>query len=381
MSSGVSQSSSNRPELIDWIVNKWNGFLRRMNAFGFKCIVIVSSLALPLVSIWYSGWYPDAQQKIVNEQKNLNIKNGIYDEVEKPSFLYVTKIYKFDLTSPPPWAALSILIFFISQMTQLRLKDDNEALSIRLNNLERELGTKITENNSLEERFKSLEGEFSKFKEKSGQEVDSLNEAHGLELDKEKYSHYETRMLYASSLKNEVQNFFSSQKWFDNKKCRLSIYRFDKNKKNAHLIHRYCTISEFGDKGRIAIPADDGLISALLRNGEKVFLQIARYKKDNEEVYFEEMRSELSRYRANVHDDTFEKTRMKSSIYYGRAIIDNGVNGRGKFVVFVLESESPDAFTELKMDKIFNSRKDRVYKIVDHLHRLEDIMNPIKEQA
>lgn len=89
MNTGVSKNTNARPELIDWCIDNFNIFLKKINAFSFKCIVVISSLALPVVSIWYSGWYPDAQQNIVAEQKKINLENGVSDEVAKPSFVRV----------------------------------------------------------------------------------------------------------------------------------------------------------------------------------------------------------------------------------------------------------------------------------------------------
>ncbi len=364
--------SNNRPATIEWICSIISVYVNKVNIFWVRFFVVLTIVALPVVSIWYSGWFADAQQALHKEIISSNIANKITEEVGKPSFYAVAKYHIFDIYAPPFWTIISILGFFITQMLQIWIKEENKSLLNKNNNLTTSIANRDKEIEVLKNNLFSLKKEWEK------KLLETENFYRG-KLEREVEEHDATRKHYMYSVKQELNNFFKSQNWFDKYNCRLSLYRFDKNKKMAYLMHRCCNISEYENKGRIVIPASEGFISAVLKNGEKVFAQINRFDCNDQVSYLNEMRAELNRFRSVVSDETFNNTRMRSCIYYCRAVREQGLVSNDKFAVFVIESEDPSAFSDKNVDRIFDASNEDIYRIVNHLNRLDSITNPIKE--
>lgn len=358
--------SDEKSLIIPKILHEWNVLCKysrkKINRYWNAFFIIFSLVVFAIPPIWYSAWFPDAQQDIFNKIKN-ELKTDVEkDNLKKPGFFYVSWKHVDDFSAPTPWMIIVTVLFGMAQFKQFRLTDDIKDLydeNVELKEKLKEVNKNLDESNN---KFINYEIQARKF------------------LSEEQADHADTRRHYAYSVKQELQNFFTQHKWFDSNECRLSLYTFDKSQNTANLIYRYCIISKLEKIGRLSISARDGVIAAALNNGDSVWMKVVKYTKKNNKRYEAEIRKYLSdHYGVTVSDETFQNVRMKPSVYYCRSIRKQSGINFDKFAVFVIESENPEAFTEDLMNEVFSQKNHQIYRMVDHLSKLEAVMNPIQE--
>lgn len=361
MSSNIplEKDQANKSKLLAWIKHELNVLFYSCWTFCKKwwisSFIVLSTAAFAIPPIWYSAWFPDAQQFYFNELEREAKTDEEKKHLKKPNIFQVSTKYVDDFSTPAPWLLICTIFYFIGQFKQIRIFS--------------EIGNLKNEIEIANENLEASKSELSDYKIQARKE-----------LSEEKNDHADTRRHYAYSVKQELQNVFTQYGWFDENDCRLSLYTFDKNQNSANLIHRYCRLSIFEKVGRLSIPATDGVIAAALNNGDSVWVRVLQHSKREERRYIAAVRRVLNdEYGVSVADETFVKVRMKSSLYYCRSIKRQNGAHLQKFAVFVVESTNPDAFKEDSLNEIFTQRKDQIYRMVDHLSRLEAVMNPIKE--
>ncbi len=341
-----------------------NNVRKFFNKWWNEIFITFSFVAFAIPPIWYSAWFPDAQQALYQEMQNNQKEEKEKNSIKKPGFFQVSFHHVNDFSAPPPWLLIFTLIYILAQVKQFKITEEN--IKLKAENIDL-----IKDKSSVKSDMDKLNTEFEDYKIKAREE-----------LSDEKLEHYDTRKHYSYSVKQELQNFFTQHKWFDENYCRFSLYTFDKNFSSANLIHRYCIISRLEKAGRLSISAKDGVIAAALNNGDSVWVKVIKHSKKDNKKYEAAIRKCLSEnYGVTVSDETFKNVRMKPSVYYCRSIRrQNGID-LGKFAVFVIESENPEAFTEEMLNQVFSQKMIQIHRMVDHLSRLEAVMNPTKEAA
>jgi hypothetical protein len=250
-------------------------------------IQLVSALAVGGGSIWYGAWYQDAQEEL-----HERLKKKLPD-APKPTFWAVSKA-GFTWDAPVPYTVLGLLLGVLSG-----------------------IGVYIT-----------------------AIRVDEL-ETVARNYETEQEAHAETQRYYYSSLNEHLKRYCCSQiPNFDNS-CRASIYRYDAVAGVVRMVFRYCEVSRYNSKGRVTLPANDGIIGAVLQNTDDVYIknlppknQAARHEKT--------LNKALEPYGVSIQPNTVQRLRMPSRCYYAYAIRD--VQTANKFAVLVLESTNQDHF-------------------------------------
>jgi len=294
---------------------KW--FLKYPKAIA--ALQLTSALTIGGCSIWYGAWYPDAQSKLYE----VRVKDD--PKAEKPGFWDVSW-NGIESKSPVGYTFLGLMLGLLSGAGGIAS------------------ATRLLELESKEKDFK-----------------------------KEEEAHAETQEYYYRALRDLLTNFFCSQIEGFNENCRASVYRHDPGAKVVRVVFRYCKISRYESKGRVAIPEDEGVIGATLSNGDFVYLADLPPKPDSK-GYVKEVNKQLEPYGVNISETTLSRLRMKSRCYFGYAI--RNAPSPEKFAVLILESTIPNSFDPEKICSLLRDRHAQIADYVRHIARLDAKLNP-----
>lgn len=305
-----------------------NFFLK--NAKIVAAIQLASALAIGGGSIWYGAWYQDAQAELHEQLKKKS------PDAPKPTFWAVSKA-GFTWDSPVPYTVFGLILGVISGIgvfiTATRVEELEEIASTRLGELE-----------------------------STARDYETEQEAHA-----------ETQRYYYGSLNEHLKRFFCNQiPNFDNS-CRASIYRHDSIAGVVRMVFRHCAVSRYNSKGRVTLPANDGIIGAVLLNTDDVYVKDLPPK--NQAVRHEKaLNKALQPYGVSIQPNTVQRLRMPSRCYYAYAIRD--VQTTNKFAVLVLESTNQDHFDVQKVRDALKDYAPLAAQYVRHITRLDSVLNP-----
>ncbi|WP_312593974.1 hypothetical protein [Comamonas terrigena] len=305
---------------------------KNLNLYKFPLIQAIGVILAFAIPIWFSGWYPDAQeelhQKIIAE---LKLKNDS-SIPKKPGFSEIVSSYWSDYKTPIPYVILAALLVLCAQI-------GNFKVSRNLLRLKNDLSEIEDKNEDLRNRFND-----------------------------EQELHSETRKFYYDSLNKHLRVFCDNSAGFNLECCRASIYRIDKNSNCGRLIFRICGITRFESQGRVTIPLDEGIFGATYQNGDSAIINISNKN------YLINTNKQLSPYGVSISQKAIDAIKMKSHSYYGRAIRDE--EGREKIAILVFESLHQNSFDKKSLDDFFDDKTHDFRKIVQHLVNLDSVLNP-----
>lgn len=304
--------------------------INNIKLYLFPVLSVIGVCAVFALPIWFGSWYSAAQDEIhriiaIEENKKIS-------ELLKPDFWSVSKNHIFDFKSPVIYCIFALILIMLTQGNYFKLSKD---FSILKNN-----------KSILEDEKRDLHGK----------------------INGEQESHSETRQLYYESLKEHIRRLCENSEGYIGNKCRASIYRIDREEDIARLIFRCSGISKHENKGRVSIPLNEGVVAATVQNGDFVYISVSKTR------YASRMRKELSNYGVSVSDATLSTIQMKSNTYYGRAIRD--LTSGEKIAILVMESLDEDAFDKDVLNEIFEAQNNDFTKWVQHIARIDSVLNP-----
>ncbi|MBB6135555.1 hypothetical protein HD842_003722 [Massilia aurea] len=293
-------------------------------------VQLTSALALGGGSVWYGAWYQDAQGELHDELKKSNAKTP------KPNFWAVSKA-GLNWASPVPYTAFGLIFGLISGA-----------------------GVFITA-----ARVEKLEADAA------SNEV--ARQTFARDLENEQEDHAETQKYYYDALHEHLKRYCCSEIPNFDDSCRASIYRYDGESGVMRMVFRHCATSRYNSKGRVTIPANEGIIGAVLQNGDDAFINklpmktsVPKYSKAANKV--------LGNYGTSIHENTLQRLRMPSRCYYAFAL--RNISDGSKFAVIVLESTNESHFDPDQIKPVLGSHAHHAAQYVRHIIRLDTVLNP-----
>jgi hypothetical protein len=282
-------------------------------------LVQVSTTALAgACSIWYGGWYPDAQSKLHDNWKIQNPK------AEKPNF-WQTSYSDISWTSPVGYTFFLIIAASVSG-----------------------LGVVINAG-----RLADLEQQEKNFK-------------------REEEDHSDTRKYYYSSLKNSLIQLFTHEITKFDDTCRVSVYRYDSVLRAFVMVFRHSRIQRYERKGRVKLPENEGILGATYHNGDHLY--VCKLPKKESKNYGKEINKQLAVLGASIAEDTLKKLNMPSRCYLGYSIRD--IHSKEKFAVLIFESTNDDHFKKDEICAILDAKIIEIEAQVRHISRIDAKLNP-----
>ncbi|MGZ8165687.1 MAG: hypothetical protein ACXW04_09800 [Methylobacter sp.] len=280
---------------------------------------LLSALIFGGCSIWYGAWYPDAKTNLYDQQKLEN------PNPEKPSFWDVS-FSKISISTPVGYTGIALIFGVLS-------------------------GAGIVVSAS---RLTELEKKESEFKQ-------------------EQENHAETQQYYYDALKDHLVNFFCNQVSCFDDTCRASVYRHDANSQLFRMVFRYCKITRFGSKGRLALPEHEGVVGATFLNGEFVYIASLPNKLSSK-TYLKDINKKLEGLGTSNAENTLSRLRMQSRCYFGYAIRD--VISGEKFAILIIESTNENHFNPNTIVNLLSGQHTQIAKYVRHIVNIDSKLNP-----
>jgi hypothetical protein len=270
-------------------------------------------------SIWLGAWFPDAQSELHTVLKKSS------PSASKPSFWAVTKS-GWQLDSPVPYTILGVVLSAIAG-----------------------IGVYVT-----------------------AARVDELEKVAG-DFEIEQEAHAETQRHYLQSLHEHLKSYYCSRIPNFDDSCRASIYRHDVQNNVVRMVFRYCAFTRWNHKGRVSIPANEGIVGAVMENTGNVYVNKLP-PKANLKKYARATNKTLESHGTLIPESTLQQLRMPSRSYYGFAIRD--LQRDTKFAVLVLESTNEDHFDPEKVKEVLEFDSPISTQYVQHITRLDSLLNP-----
>lgn len=279
---------------------------------------VASAIGLGICSIWYGGWYPDAQAEL---HEVLRVNNP---RVPKPGFWQVS-LDGLAWSAPPIYTIGCLLLGIMGGVGAV-------FSAFRLSELSQK-----------EDGFKREEEE-----------------------------HADTQLHYYKSLEHHLIELFCNKIPNFDESCRASVYRCDRSA--FRMVFRYSKITKYHEKGRVTLPDGEGFLGATYLNGDDLYVNNLPELHAKRGAYPKAVAKHLKEYGVSMAEVAINKLRMPSRCYYGYAIREE--NSPSKIAILILESTEPDRFDPAKVKDVLQSNSNKITHYVRHIAHLDGKLNP-----
>jgi len=281
---------------------------------------IAGSIGITVCSILIPEWLPTAKAEFTANCRSVEACKPRPQAL--PFLLQVSKHHIFDLISPVPYTALSLLFVIASIIC-----DTRGSISKR--------------------RYNQLDQD----------------------LREEKDRHGETRLNYNQAIEYILLFVFQSSAaaWWDDS-CRVTIYR---HTGDGHLkrIYRLAEKSMYQHGGRIKIPDDEGVVGAAWRNAGKCYVGINR--PPGTPRFNTDLRKALAPDGSRVPSCT--TLRMPAREFFAIAICNSS---REKIAIIVVESTNHGTIAPIDIENIISREGSQIARFIQHKGKLDETLNP-----
>lgn len=286
-----------------------------IRAYIFPSFQIVGVIGIAFCSLWFSGWYGQAEESYIS---SFNAENE--NHINNVSVLDVTLDSALSFSEPIPYIALSLIMGLIGGFGGFYNQ------------------SKINQYDDLEAKYRQ-----------------------------EKSEHGDTQKNYFEAIGYIIKSIFVSTDDRFDESCRVTIYRHT-NDSHLQRIFRHASQSRFETGGRLRIPDTEGIVGAAWHNDGVAHISLAH--NFGTKAYELQLEKELATHGAILPSS---RTRMKTKDYFAMAV--RNFDGK-KMAVIVLESTITSKFETDRLKSIIFRENGDLAKYILHKGKLDEILNP-----